>query len=120
MSDLDSPICMCGRALYFSCPTCDIDAISNLRAELARVRGERDKFKDYFENGLDAEHTHNEMLLKRIGEMEAALRDLIEVAETHAMQTYDRSGVTRRKIVAAQEALAPTQPAPESGKESNG
>ena len=32
-------------------------------AEIAALKAERDKFKDYFEDGLDAEHRINEIIL---------------------------------------------------------
>lgn len=51
----------------------------------------------------------NSAVSARVRPLVEACQDLIETAESYAMQTYDRSGVTRKKIEAADKALESLQ-----------
>lgn len=58
-------------------------------------------------SALDAERAKER---ERVDELIAATEALIETAESHAMQSYDRGGVTGRKIDAARAAIRALEP----------
>lgn len=61
---------------------------------------------DRFRNTIASKREEIAMLKEINAELLEAIEPLIDIAESYAMQTYDRHGVTRKKIEAAKAAIA--------------